>query len=269
MIQKIKSAIISLCSAATALVVVFMIAAVIWILITDRDISNYFFVLSRVMRNGGTYSTLLAAIVAAVAFQSFKDAEAKHKELEEKIKQIGQYTIAFQLEEKQEQPVKTCGDIIAIKNEKDYNFEYVEDQTPKEFCFFPIQFLTSGKESTNLQCIMAFENEYFNKNKKKIISKYYDHCERLNLHNPLYCAARQTNPKLECETRNRFVNLILHLPKNEAYSFIWISAITDQGYLLFIKVKLEVNTFEKEQHCQLISQFSFSVENGKLKALYY
>ncbi|MHB8130079.1 MAG: hypothetical protein ACYDEX_13885 [Mobilitalea sp.] len=267
--KKIISAIIALYSAATALVVVFMSAAVIWILITNRDFSNYFFVLSRVMRNGGTYSALLVAIVVAVAFQSFKDAEAKHKESEEKIKQIGQYTIAFQLEEKQDQPVKTCGDIIAIKNEEDYLFENREDQSQKEFCVFPIQFLTSGVVSTNLQCIMAFEDEYLNKNKKEIISNYYSCCERLNLQNPLYCAARQTNPNLECETRNRFVNLFLHLPKNDGYSFIWFSAITDQGFLLFIKVKLKTSTFEKRHHCRLISQFSFAVENGKLKPLYY
>jgi len=267
--QKIKSAIIALCSAASALAVVFMSAAVIWILITDRDLSNYFFVLSRVMRNGGTYSALLAAIVAAVAFQSFKDAEAKHKESEVKIKQIGQYTIAFQLEEKQDQPVKTCGDIIAIKNEEDYLFEYKKDQFLKKICIFPIQFLTSGKESTNLQCIMAFEDEYFKKNKKEIIRNYYGYCQRLNLQNPRYCAARQTNPKLECETRNRYVKLFLHIPENEGYSFIWFSAITDQGFLLFIKVKLKINLFEKGHYCQLISQFSFSVENGKLKPLYY
>lgn len=267
--QKVKSALIALCSAATALVVVFLSAAVIWALIIDRDFSNYLFILSRVMRNGGTYSALLAAIVVAVAFQSFKDAEAKHKELEDKIKQIGQYTIAFQREEKQGQSVKTCGDIIAIKDEEDYLFENKEDQSQKEFCVFPVQFLTSGEVSTNLQCIMAFENEYFNKNKKKIIRNYYEHCARLSLQNPLYCATRQTNPKLECETRNRFVNLFLHIPKNDGYSFIWFSAITDQGFLLFIKVKQEINTYEKGHHCRLISQFSFSTENGKLKPLYY
>lgn len=267
--QKIKSAILTLCSAATVLVVVFMFAATIWILITDRDFSNYFFVLSRVMRSGGTYSTLLAAIVVAVAFQSFKDAEAKHKETEEKIKQIGQYTIAFQLEEKQDQPVNICGDIIAINNEDDYLFEHKEDQSSQEIGAYPFQFLTSGEASTNLQCIMAFENEYFNNNKNEIISNYYSYCERVNLHNPLYCAARQPNPNLECETRNRFVNLFLHLPKNDGYSFLWVSAITDQGFLLFIKVKLEIRTFVKRKHCRLISQFSFAVENGKLKPLYY
>lgn len=266
--QKIKSAIIALCSAATALVIVFLCAAVIWTLITNRNFSNYFFVLSKVMRNGGTYSALLAAIVVAVAFQSFKDAEAKHKESEEKIKQIGQYTIAFQLEEKQDQPVKTCGDIIAIKSEEDYLFENIEYQSQKEYCVLPIQFLTSGVVSTNLQNIMAFEDQYFNKNKKKIVSNYYNCCERLNLQNPLYCAARPTNPKLECETRNRFINLFLHLPKNDGYSFIWFSAITDQGFLLFIKVKLKISTFEKRHHCRLISQFSFAVENRKLKPLY-
>lgn len=268
--QKIKSAIMMLFGAATTLVVLFLLAAFIWILITTKDYSSYYFILSRIMKNGGTYSALLAAVVAAVAFQSIKDAEVKRKESEEKIKQIGQYTIAFQKEEEQDKRPITCGDVIVIKNDQDFDFEH-SGVLNQSFCAYSVQFLTSGKESTNLQCIMAFEDDYFcvDKNRKKILNDYYGVCEKLKLPNPLYCASRQTNPELKCESRNRFINLIIRVPEDDAFRFIWFSAITDQGFLVFIKVKLKLENRENKHYCRLISQFSYSVENGKLKPLYY
>lgn len=267
--KQIRSAAIALLSAGVVLAVIFLISTAVWILITDWVFADYFIVLSKIIKNSGTYATLFATVVAAVAFQSFKDAENKRKESEEKIKQIGQYSIAFRLEEKQNELFSTCGDIIAINEDKDFNYEYEGKKPDSSFIVFPIQFLTSGKESANLQCIMAFEEEYFNRNQKKIIKDYYGFCERQNLPNPIYCAARQTDPSLICEKRNRFINLLIQRPKEEKMKFIWIAAITDQGYLLFIKIKLRLIKTKQEYHCRLISQFSYAVENGKIKPLYY
>ncbi|MCL2404509.1 MAG: hypothetical protein FWC92_03060 [Defluviitaleaceae bacterium] len=268
--HKITSVIKALCVASVVLAIVFLSAAATWILLTDRFFSEYLIVLSSILRNSGVHSTLLAAVVATVAFQSIKDADTKNKESEDKIKQIGQYTIAFQLEEKQGIPITTCGTIIVIENDNDYLLEYDDVINDESLIPFAIQFLTSSDISTNLQCIMAFGHDYFIENQKKIISNYYDYCEKQNLPNPLYCAARQTNPLLECEKRNRFVEIFIRVPQNICYKSIWISAITDQGVLLFIKVKLRLENFEnKRYHCRLISQFSHSIENGKVNPLYY
>jgi hypothetical protein len=271
MFHKFKPAIIALTSAIIALGLVFLLSTVVWIAITGFVWDSFFSILSNILKKGGSYSTLLTAIVVAVAFQSYKDAENKCKESEDKIKEIGQYTIAFQREEVEIRE-KTYGDIMAIEEETDFALKDPRDEI-KEVISFAVKFLTSGKESTNLQCIMVFEDSYFSENKKKIIQNYYGFLQRTYLQNPLYLAARQTNPELKCENRNRYVNMFIRKPINDEYKSIWFSAITDQGVLLFIKVKLRLTEKDigqqKNYFCQLINQLSYSVENGDIKALYY
>jgi hypothetical protein len=268
---KFKSLMSALGIAIFVLCALFLLVALAWILVTDSDFTKYLLVLSRVFRYCGSYSTLLAALVATIAFQSVKDAEVSRKESEGRIKTIGLYTIAFQKEEEQDAttPVSTCGDIIAIHEESDFRIS-LKDVKGRGLCVFPVQFLTSGEKSTNLTCLMAFEDDFFSKNKKKIIANYYAFCEKVQLQNPLYCAARQTNPDFKCEKRNRFINLALHAPeKTESpYKFVWVSAIADQGFLFFIKVKVKVQRINSGYGCQLIAQFRYYVENKQIKQLY-
>ena len=266
---KFKSLISALAIAISVLCALFLLAALAWILVTDRDFSKYLFVLTKVFRYCGSYSTLLAALVATVAFQSIKDAEASRREAEEKVKNIGLYTVAFQKEEEQDAQVTTCGDIIAIHDESDFNISLIGTVT-SDLRVYSVKFLTSGEKSTNLTCIMAFEDDFFKKNKKRIVAEYYAFCEKVQLQNPLYCSARQTNPTIVSEDKNRYINLALHVPERTEgfYKFVWVSAISDQGFLLFIKVKVKLERKDSHYLCRLIAQFRYYAENKQIKQLY-
>lgn len=126
---------------------------------------------------------------------------------------------------------------------------------------------------------MAFEKEYFDKNKKRIIKDYYSFCEKQILPNPMYCVARPTNPNFHFEEgkeSNRYIKLYISMQK-PGEKFIWISAITEQGFLLFIKIKTELSEIETEGEkpeeklfqCKILGQFSYYVNDGKIKELYY
>lgn len=140
MYRTIQRAMVVFSIASAILAVIFFIAAFAWILITDMQFSNYFVVLSNILKNGGTYSTLIAALLATTAFQNINDTEVKRKEAEEKIKEIGQYSLAAILKGNL---IETCGDIIVARDEKDYGLKF---EKLHEFAVFNTSiFNISGK----------------------------------------------------------------------------------------------------------------------------
>ena len=58
---------------------------------------------------------------------------------------------------------------------------------------------------------MAFSDEYFEKNKKDILSNYYHYCEKITYPSPLYCSTKPTNEleNNEALDRNRYFWLII------------------------------------------------------------
>lgn len=98
------------------LMVVFMGSAGLWILITPFKIKDFNYVLSQVLKNAGSYSTLLVGIVVTTFYQVY----AKEREIEQediiKISELGYYTLAFK------------------RNTDDYEEEYSGDKIVVEIC---------------------------------------------------------------------------------------------------------------------------------------
>lgn len=98
------------------LMVVFMGSAGLWILITPFKIKDFNYVLSQVLKNAGSYSTLLVGIVVTTFYQVY----AKEREIEQediiKISELGYYTLAFK------------------RNTDDFEEEYSGDKIVVEIC---------------------------------------------------------------------------------------------------------------------------------------
>lgn len=63
---------------------IFLLASIFWITITDYEFSDFLLVLSRVLEKASSYSTLLAAFVATIFFQSYSLTKNQKSELEAK-----------------------------------------------------------------------------------------------------------------------------------------------------------------------------------------
>ncbi|MBU3130274.1 hypothetical protein [Clostridium tagluense] len=254
---------------------IFIFVAITWIGISDFKTSNFLFVLQLILKKAGTYSVLLSAIVATIFFQSYTASKVEDKDKELKIQNIGHYTLAFQREEDEYNEKFKGGKIVLeICTDEEYKIESSDEINAGKYSLFPIKFLTSKNISSNLKNIMVFNDDYFSKNKKEILTNYYSYCEKIKYPSPLYCSAKPTseldnNQKADV---NRYFNLFVKSDSKKITRTIWISAITDEGVLLFIKVKLRIHSLTKEEkagyYCELLQQTSYFKHNNELHSLY-
>lgn len=255
--------------------IIFIFSALIWIGLSGFKFLDFFIVLQLLLKKMGAYSTLLAAIVATVFFQSYTTSKSEDKDIELKIQNIGHYTLAFPREDDgYNEEFKGDKIVLEICTSDDFKIEECEQMKKNNVTHLFVKFLTSKNTSSNLKNMMAFSEDFFDKNKKQIIANYFSYCEKIKYPSPLYCSAKPTSElKNNIESdRNRYFNLFVKANSNECIKTVWISAITDEGVLLFIKVKLKIQLQminEKEgYYIQLLQQTSYFKHNNELYTLY-
>lgn len=255
--------------------VIFIFSALIWIEISNFKSSDFFIVLQLLFKKMGSYSVLLTAIVATIFFQSYTASKSEDKDIEFKIQNIGHYTLVFPREDDAyyEEFIEDKI-VLEICEENDFEIEKSEQIKNKEYILLYIKFLTSKSTSSNLKNMMAFSENFFKKNKKEIIVNYFSYCEKVKYASPLYCSAKSTNESNNNAQVdiNSYSNLFVKIEGKEIIKSIWISAITDEGVLLFIKVKLKIQELVKNKktgyHYQLLQQTSYFKHNKELYTLY-
>lgn len=250
---------------------IFLGSTLLWILITSYEIQDFFLVLSLILKKAGSYSTLLVGIVVTIFYQiSMKEREIEQED-KVKISELGYYTLAFKRPD-DDYEEKYNGDklVVEICDEEDYKFSPHKEN--KNYYHFPAKFLTSKIESTNLKNIMAFGEEYFEENRKDIIKNYYQYCEKVTYATPLYCSTKPTSElKNNSDAdRNRYYWLVLKSGKNEdnIIKKFWIAAVTEEGILMFVKVKARLEKKEDGILLLLLQQTTYYKSQGELEVLY-
>lgn len=253
------------------LTVLFIVSAGLWILITPYEIKDFNYVLSRVLKNAGSYSTLLVGIAVTTFYQVYSKEKEQEQEDKIKINELGYYTLAFKRnEDSHEEAYNGDKIVVEICNEKDYNFNPTIEN--HKHYHFLAKFLTSKRDSTNLKNIMAFGEKYFEENMKDIIRNYYQYCEKVTYASPLYCS---TKPTSELENtagidRNRYYWLVLNCAEMEEKTIkkFWISAVTEEGIVMFVKVKARIEKKGETIALLLLQQTTYYKSQGKLEVLY-
>ena len=103
--------------------VIFVGATIVWIWVTPYTFVQFSLVLSKILKNAGSYSVLLVGIVITTSFQVY----SKEKELQKadriKIGEVGYYTLAFKRQEDVYEEVYN-GDklVVEINDKSDYDF---------------------------------------------------------------------------------------------------------------------------------------------------
>lgn len=253
------------------LLLVFLLAALIWIIITPYETDDFFYVLSIILKRAGAYSTLLVGIVITIFVQIY--TKEKELENEEKIKvsEIGYYTLAFpNTDNSCNQEYDGNRIVVEIETEGDYKFNPFKESKNKYH--FTASFETSKKQNANLKNVMAFGDQYFIENKSKILRKYFEICEKTDFSSPSYCTAMPTtdNGLLTKFKESNLFWLVLNNSCQEPEIFtFWISAITEEGILLLIKVKASAkNAGNNLLKAQLLQQTTYYRRKNKLIPLY-
>lgn len=258
---------------------IFIGATMLWICITSKTIAQFDLVLSRILKNAGSYSVLLVGIVITTFFQVYSKEHELEKEDRIKIGEVGYYTLSFPLkknENEYEYEEVYVGDklVVEISGEEDYFFSAEKEN--HSYFHFMAKFLTSKSKSTNIKNIMAFSEEYFENNKKKILKNYYQYCESIAYCSPLYCATKPTSELITDKNaeRNRYFWLILkcNSESNNCIKNFWISGITEEGILLFIKVKARICLLQEKgitkAKLSLLQQTTYYESHNELCILY-
>lgn len=254
----------------TLLSTIFVGATVLWIIITSYTYEQFFLVLSLILKNAGSYSVLLVGIVITTFYQIYMKEVELEKEDRIKIEEVGYYTLAFRRpEDTYKENFKEEKMVVEINGEKDYVFAD-EDAATDFFAPFMIKFLTSKPNGTNLKNIMAFSDDFMKKNKKDILNNYFAYCEKITYSSPLYCSAKPTSElKSNClADRNRYFWLIIKKQENEEIKNIWISAVTEEGILLFVNAKVHIKELEEGCLIILLQQTTYYKSKNGLSPLY-
>lgn len=259
------------------LMILFTGSTFLWIFITPFKMQEFGYVLSLILKRAGSYSTLLVGIAVTVFYQIYSKEKEIEREDKVKIGEVGYYTLAFKRREDDYQE-EYNGDkiVVEICDEEDYEFSPHKEDTG--YYHFLAKFLTSKRESTNLKNIMVFGEKYFEKNQKDIISHYYQYCEKVTYSTPLYCSTKPTK-ELQSNSRtdsNRYYWLVLKGDENNdrVIRSFWISAVTEEGIIMFVKVKVQLEKKENEKMGEakmlltLLQQTTYYKSQDKLCALY-
>ena len=258
-------------SLASVLIIgmIFLAMSCLWIVLTDYTYKDFSQVLCLCIKNAGAYSVLLVGVVVTIFFQIY--SKEKEIETEEKIKieEVGYYTLAFSLDESKYEE-EFVGDKMVVEIQGEDDFLYDSKKANEDSFHLLIKFLTSKNRSTNLKNVMAFNEEYFETNKKSIINDYYRYCEKVEYNSPLYCATKPTNENYECneENRKRYFWIILKCHEKTMIKNIWVSAVTEEGFLLFIKTKVKLEKKEEKLKVSLLQQTTYYKGRSGIVALY-
>lgn len=250
---------------------IFVGSTILWIIITPFKFEEFNNVLSLILKNAGSYSTLLVGIAVTTFYQIYVKEREVEKEDKVKIKELGYYTLAFKRNE-DDYSEEYNGDklVVEICDEKDYEFS--PHRNSRSYYHFLAKFLTSKKESTNLKNIMAFGEKYFEENKKDIIRNYYKYCEKVTYATPLYCSTKPTSD-LENHSsidKNRYYWLVLKCDERleKVIKKFWIAAVTEEGIVMFVKVKAQLTVNRQRMELLLLQQTTYYKSQGKLEVLY-
>ena len=253
--------------------VIFVGATIVWIWVTPYIFVQFSLVLSKILKNAGSYSVLLVGIVVTTSFQIYSKEKELQKEDRIKIGEVGYYTLAFKRQEDVYEEVYN-GDklVVEINDKSDYDFN-AEKENSKYFHFMT-KFLTSKSKITNLKNVMAFSENYFEKNKKDILNDYYRFCESITYCSPLYCSTKPTSELINNNEsdRNRYFWLLLKCEDNDVIKKFWISAVTEDGVLLFVKVKARIQIIQEHDvvkaRISLLQQTTYYESHNELCVLY-
>ena len=267
--SKLKIAIVWSLASILIIGLIFLSMSCLWIVLTGYTYKDFGQVLCLCIKNAGTYSVLLVGVVITIFFQIYSKEKEMEGEEKIKIEEVGYYTLAFPLPGS-EYEEKFVGDkmVVEIQNEEDFLFDPIKED--KDTFHILIKFLTSKNKSTNLKNIMAFNEKYFEKNKKDILMNYYKYCEKIEYSSPLYCATKPINENYERnkENRKRYFWIILKCHEKTMIKNIWFSAVTEEGFLLFIKTKLKLEKVEEQVKVTLLQQTTYYKGREGVVALY-
>lgn len=254
----------------------FIASTFLWIFITPFRMKEFAYVLSLILKKAGAYSTVLVGLAVTVFYQMYSKEKEVEREDQVKIGEVGYYTLAFtRKDDDYEEEYNGDKIVVEICDEEDYGFSPQKENS--EYYHFLAKFLTSKGISTNLKNIMVFGEEYFKKNQKDIVNNYYKYCERVTYASPLYCSTKPTS-KLQNNNEtdvNRYYWLHLkRIENNNDIRNFWISAVTEEGIIMFIKVKVRLmeaehkETGEMRMRLTLLQQTTYYKSQSKLCALY-
>jgi hypothetical protein len=286
---KVKIVVVPLILSLFVLFIIVLGSSGLWILISTYSWKDYFSVTQKVLKNLGGFSALLAGLIATVLFQSFnqiREHEKEHYELqkvkEESISDVGHFCLAFSREDDTyEEKFNGSKVVVLIEDENDYSLGFrIDSKDTSRYRHSPFQakFLSSQPNSPILKNIMAFNDEYFNQNKKGIIKNYYDYCDKLECSAPLYCSAKYVrevdNSKIDI---NRYFHLFIPIDNIPSYYVknMWVTAVTESGTLLLLKIKYSLSyEYNKEQErdgtrFRLLQQTTYFRYNEQILPLHY
>lgn len=249
------------------LMAIFAGVSLLWIAITPYRVEQFLLVLSLCIKNAGSYSVLLVGIVITIFFQVYSKEKEIEREDRIKIEEVGYYTLCFpRMEDGYSERFQGDKMVVEINDDNDYRFSPSSTGKIK----IPIKFLTSKEKSTNLKNIMAFEEGYFKRHKRKILKKYYKCCEQITYASPLYCATKPTNELKNNKDadKSRYFWLFLNTAGDDSVETFWITGVTEEGILLLIKAKAEIKEVDEGIQIFLLQQTTYYKSNNKLCPLY-
>lgn len=259
-LKKIIRVLLPLGYTAAILAFIFLASTLGWISISNFTLKDFFPVLQLIIKRSGSYGALLAAIVATIFFQSYTGMKADEKAREDKIRSIGHYAVSI--------PGKIANPILIEETmlinlvEKDSDFKALSGS----FSYIKLEFETSKASEGYMRNIMAFEEDYFNKNKREILKNYLKVYQKSEYLMPLFVRVFPVQ-KEETKTPDSDFILRIRVNGNENKCF-FISAITDSGVLYFIRVKMKIEADKSNNYKFIIlQQTNYYVQNGKLEAL--
>lgn len=254
----------------------FIASTFLWIFITPFKMKEFAYVLSLILKKSGTYSTVLVGIAVTVFYQMYSKEKELEREDRVKIGEVGYYTLAFvRKDDDHEEEYNGDKIVVEICDEEDYEFSSQRENSG--YYHFLAKFLTSKGVSTNLKNIMVFGEKYFEEHQKDIINNYYKYCERVTYASPLYCSTKPTSELQNHNGADENRYYWLHLKRteeNNVIRYFWISAVTEEGIIMFIKVKVRLmeaeykKTGEMRMRLTLLQQTTYYKSQGKLCALY-
>lgn len=252
--------------------VVFAGATLLCIFITSFGIHDFRMVLYRILKHIEAYNILLVGIGIIVFFRIYSKEKELEKEDAVKTSEVGSYTLALEDSEIFNEPFSGEKMVVEITRDCDYSFETGKEEpyvsTP--YINFPVKFLTSKAKSSNLKNIMIFGDGYFKKHVKGILKNYYDYCERVSYSSPIYCAAKPTKEERETAAaiRKRHFWVVTRLQKPEETKIFWVTAVTEEGLLLFIKVKARIEGSDRERRIVLLQQTTYCEKHNRICPVY-
>lgn len=214
----------------------------------------------QVMNHFDNYSSIFIILVATVFFQSYTSLKREQKEREEKVKSIGSYVISLCANQSVQDDNDIQPYILVTGNQEktQHEVQYVGS--------IRIQLQHFQKRISFVRNIMAFEDEYFESNKKQIIRNYYFYCNEVRNSTPLYCIL-QSYLRTEDEAENtgftlRFINLC-----KDGEKCFWLSGINEEGNLFFLRIRLKYESRDGKSMVEVCQQNNYYVQNGELYCL--